>query len=353
MTPENTAHAGGSVVNRRFEGEVRLRPGVYRAVYQTDGAHAEGRWRANPPLDPAAYGLFLYADDATAVGPFDPWDRLPRLAEITGVGNRALRSASFTLMDSLRVWAYAVGEIGERDVRYDHAWLLRDGERVWEMSRRESRHAGGADRNRVAEVYLALGPGAYTLHVETDGSHAPGDWQADPPHHPERWGVTLFAVSDGFVPGSVAVEQHGEDGGGDSPAVPETVAEPVELPVRLAPLGNGVRAARTFVLEEETPLRIYALGEIIRTQRYDYGWIEDPDGAVVWEMTGDNTEPAGGTDKNRRFRGTVSLPAGTYTVYFVTDDSHASGSFQSPPDDPSAWGISLERVEEQGREREE
>ena len=245
----------------------------------------------------------------------------------------------------MRAWAYAVGEMSPGSP-YDYAWLIRDGgSTVWTMDYDETRNAGGAERNRVAEAYLALAPGTYTLHFKTDDSHSPERWRGNPPYHPERWGVTLFALSPAFAPVAVT-RSSGREEEAAAPAPVASGGDPVALPIRLAPLGAGQEARRTFSLDRETPLRVYAVGEIIRTNRYDYGWItDDRADEVVWEMTRSNTEPAGGIGKNRRFEGTITLPAGTYTVHFTTDGSHGFGDFgQGAPADPSAWGITVERA---------
>jgi hypothetical protein len=336
MTRDNTEPAGGSVKNRRFSGTLALAPGVYRVGFETDGSHDADHWTANPPLDPAAYGLFLYTDAPEHVVAFDPWARLPKLVEMTGVGDDALETATFTLEDSLRTWVYAVGEMrGGSD--YDHAWLIREGEgTVWEMEYGETRPAGGETRNRVAEASLQLAPGTYTLHYETDGSHSPEGWHGDPPEHPERWGVTLFALAEEAP--AVAVERRSERDDGAPAPPPPPPSGVADLPIRLAPLGNSQDVERTFTLDAETRLRIRAVGEILLTDRYDYGWITDERADdLVWEMTRSNTEPAGGSRKNRRLDRTITLPAGTYTVHFQTDDSHAYGDFsQGSPADPSA-----------------
>ncbi len=338
MTTTNTVPAGGSIKNRRAEATLDLAPGLYRAAFETDGSHDPGRWRANPPLDPAGWGLFLYADDRDAVAAFDPWTRLPTVAALTGIGDDALETAMFTLGDSLQAWVWAEGEISSRDERYDYAWLIRDGAgTVWEMAYDRTRPAGGERRNRTEETPLALAPGDYTLHFQTDDTHSPDGWHDDAPDHPERWGVTLFALDPTFAP--VAVTRRSERDA-------ETALPPAgtaELPIRLAPLGNGQRVRRTFTLDAETDLHVYAVGEILPSGRFDWGWITSAEDHV-WEMTRSNTEPAGGARKNRVFDGTVTLPAGTYTVHFETDDSHAFNRFNGgPPTDPSAWGITVER----------
>ena len=46
--------------------------------------------------------------------------------------------------------------------------------------------------------------------------------------------------------------------------------------------------------------------------------------------------------KNRRFDGIVSLPAGSYMVYYVSDDSHAYRRWNvSAPFEPEMWGITI------------
>jgi hypothetical protein len=346
MTLDNTEPAGGSVKNRRFSGTLDLAPAIYRATFETDRSHDADHWTANPPLDPTAYGLYLYSDTPDRIAAFDPWSDLPRLVEMTGVGDSALETATFTLDDSLRVWIYALGEMRSGS-DYDHAWLIRDGNgTIWKMDYDETRHAGGEARNRVQESSLFLPPGTYTLHFESDDSHSPARWRGELPEYPERWGVTLFALG-GEAP-TVEVtrtserEREWEDRGPTPPR-----SQDGTLPVRLAPLRNSEDVERTFTLDEETRLRIYAVGEILLTDRYDYGWIIDNEASdLVWEMTRSNTEPAGGSRKNREFDDTISLPAGTYTVHFQTDGSHAFGDFsQGSPSDPNAWGIVVERAE--------
>jgi hypothetical protein len=102
---------------------------------------------------------------------------------------------------------------------------------------------------------------------------------------------------------------------------------------------------RRFTLDRETTLRVYALGEATGGDMHDYGWIEDArTGRRVWEMTYRTTEHAGGAAKNRKFDGSIHLPAGEYLLVYRTDGSHAFGEWNAdPPDDPEAWGIAVRR----------
>ncbi|MBK9302497.1 MAG: hypothetical protein IPM94_00955 [bacterium] len=59
MTPAASRHAGGAGKNLRFEGEITLPAGRYRATYLTDGSHACGDWNAAPPPGAQDYGLTI------------------------------------------------------------------------------------------------------------------------------------------------------------------------------------------------------------------------------------------------------------------------------------------------------
>jgi hypothetical protein len=114
----------------------------------------------------------------------------------------------------------------------------------------------------------------------------------------------------------------------------------------LVRMGDSERARTTFRLERETTLRVYALGEGVNGDMVDYGWIEDAaSGRVVWEMSYDATEPAGGARKNRAFEGTVRLPAGSYVLHYKSDGSHSYEDWNDDaPDDAASWGITVFRM---------
>jgi hypothetical protein len=80
----------------------------------------------------------------------------------------------------------------------------------------------------------------------------------------------------------------------------------------------------------------------------DYGWITDGIARRrVWTMDYDETVHAGGDRKNRMIDKIIRLDKGTYSVHFVTDDSHSYRDWNSaPPYDPEHWGITLYAVGE-------
>jgi len=365
MTLDNTEPAGGSAKNRQFIGEVSLRPGLYRAVFEADDSHAYGGWRANPPFNPRGWGMTLAASApgaAQAVVPFDPWSSREPILSILRVPDDVKRSIEFAVDRPLPVTVYALGEIVHGE-RFDYGWLETEGGRViWEMDGDKARHAGGHDKNREASGFLILEPGTYRLFYQTDDSHAYDGWNSDAPTHPERWGVALFPLASSAPDGAVRILRETSEGpdsqdwGGPPPPAPpkpppltdpHIAAAPGELLVKRTGVGNEANIVTTFKLPEASRVHIQATGEITPRGRFDYGWIERNDnGELVWEMTWDNTTPAGGDDRNRTFNGVIELPAGSYTVRFQSDLSHAYGDFGGRgPQHPEGWGILVRRLE--------
>lgn len=356
MTEANTRPAGGVDVNRRFDGTITLAPDLYRATFQTDASHAYDDWRANPPFEPDAWGLTLAPTtppDRDAIAPFDPWTSRTPLIAIDSVRDDAFIGAQFVVGRPLPAIVQALGEV-RPERTYDYAWIENDDteEDVWKMDWDTSQPAGGADKNRQVTAFLTLDPGTYTLYYQTDGSHSYEEFNADAPEHPERWGVALFPQGEP-PPDSTAfrvlhVARTEGKRPGEPPAPPAPPLGTGEVLLDETRLGNDADVQKAFTLEEPSTLHIRAVGEIaLSGHRYDYGWIERlPDGETVWEMNGQNTQPAGGHDKNRRFDGVITLPPGRYVAHFKTDFSHAYGNFdRNAPDDPEAWGITVERVE--------
>ena len=90
---------------------------------------------------------------------------------------------------------YALGEGSGRSLA-DYGWIedARTGKTVWEMTYRTTDPAGGAAKNRRFDGLVTLPSRRYTLRFETDGSHAFGSWNADPPDDPDMWGITVYRV---------------------------------------------------------------------------------------------------------------------------------------------------------------
>jgi len=350
MTLADTSPSGGSIRNRSCVERITLAEGRYRAVFRTDGEHAFGDWKGNPPLDPNFWGMELSVDnenDAQLVAAFDPWESLPRIASLTGIGDDQLVSTTFTLDKPMRVMVQALGEGSpKRNQMFDYAWIVGAGDKeVWKMTMDQTKGAGGSSKNRRAETVLEMDAGVpYTLYYKTDGSHSAEGWNEDPPLHPDQWGVTLFALDPDFIPNL------------DTPVTPPVppVTEPGyevaggEPIVMIQSVGNSSNEVRKFSLADSTSLHIYALGEMTRDGRYDWGWITNTGtGAAVWEMRRENSVSAGGTSKNRLVDVVIKLPPGDYEAHYVTDDSHAFPDFRygGAPDNPTAWGMSIQRVE--------
>jgi hypothetical protein len=100
-------------------------------------------------------------------------------------------------------------------------------------------------------------------------------------------------------------------------------------------------------LDREMDLEIYAVGEMDRNGAYDSSWIIDTKtNERVWRFDYRNSKRAGGAKKNRMARDVVKLPAGSYAIFCVTDDSHHYGKWNSaPPGDPFFWGITIQTAD--------
>lgn len=355
LSGAETEPAGGMIENRRFDGSVDLPAGIYRARFTTDGSHAYGAWRANPPWDPESWGLTVAAPSGT-VSAFDPWEDAEPLVAMLQVGDDEVRRTSIEVERRARIVVDATGEISTGGNRYDYAWIEReDRSRVWEMELDRTGPAGGDVTNRREIAFLDLEPGRYVVYYQSDGSHAYGDWRRTRPTHPERWGVAVFPMATGKgdslsvrVVDDVPKPPEPPDVGGivppDMAPLPPVAGETIFSAVGL---GNDENRTGTFELSRTTRIRIIALGEIDGSQRYDYGWIESATGEFVWEMTVKNTKQVGGDASNRLFDDVVTLPAGRYVAHFHTDFSHANGDFgDSPPPDPAAWGMRIIRMPE-------
>lgn len=98
-----------------------------------------------------------------------------------------------------------------------------------------------------------------------------------------------------------------------------------------------------FTLEKDLKFRIYCIGEGYDSSLYDYGWITNAETfEIVWRMDARKAMSAGGGRKNLIVEDYIELPAGSYLLNYVTDDSHSYDHWNVlPPEDPQFWGITL------------
>lgn len=362
-----TQYAGGGRGNRAFRGAVTLQPGLYEVVHEPsdDGWN---RWDVNPPFDPAAWGVTLSTPDSGAVVRFTPFETIQPTVAIRQPGDDVDRYVSFRVAERTPVFVFGMGEMNNENSRYDYGWIeSEDGAHVWEMEYDDARHAGGAHKNRLVEAWITLAPGSYRLRYRSDGSHSYGSFNDQEPDHPERWGIALFTERPTAL-------VKGAEGQGETGAIPlaaemevlaremeahaEEIARATEMGralgtppppssegvvVALLRTGNRQSLNETFEVAEPRAYRLYATGELHQGERYDYALLRDAEGRVVWEMTDENTQHAGGGERNRVFDGVVLLHAGRYTLHYQTDGSYAFGDFPEgdAPTFPHAWGVIL------------
>jgi len=343
-------------------------------------------WRGAPKLAMLVIGLaivvvpgsFWFANSRMrqAKAPMVDAD-VPSLAALRRMGDDETRSVQFNLHEPTNVRVYALGE-GIGGAMYDYGWIVdaRSRRTVWSMEYSDTKPAGGDDKNRMVDDVISLNPGSYVLRYTTDGSHSYEDWNADPPRDSEAWGITV-TVADGMRPPVPKPPRPERARGELAEVIATATAEAMEaarlataeaarvtrteiaremrrrstdagVVARLVRVGDDEDLRQTFVLDDESRILIYALGEATGGEMHDYAWIVDEgNGRTVWQMTYDNTGHAGGAEKNRVAEDIIRLPAGEYTVRYRSDDSHSFNSWNSDaPRDAANYGVTLFRVEE-------
>lgn len=309
-----------------------LPPGMYRASYRSGAG-----WSTHPPELAHLWGAVLMANKSEVMPPAY-WTEIPPLLEITRVRGNQVREERFEVTDSAWVRLEALGEISSETLM-DFATLYDRLDRVvWQQSRDRSEHAEGSRNNRRSVEWLHLAPGTYRLRYETDPRHHYEDFESSRrPDHPERWGVALFAV--GQAAERIALQTVSKT---IDPAIPPE-REPYRALLRVQ---NKQSREVTFTLDRPGRYLIVALGELSDQGAYDTGGLRmEQEGPVLWQLDQAETVHAGGAQRNRMAQQEIFLGAGTYTLFFQTDDSHAYGDFDNPPTYPEHWGIALYTLE--------
>jgi len=237
----------------------------------------------------------------------------------------------FSLSKECKIRVYALGEISNGDEQFaDYGWIVntKTHKRIWEMSDGNEANAGGAKKNKKIDEILTLPAGEYILTYVTDASHSYLDWNSAPPEDPFNYGITLLATND-------------EDKGNFKLV---DVQEIKNVILELTRVGDDETRNESFSLKEETDIRVYCIGERPnKNEMTDYGWIINAKTREkVWTMEATHTEHAGGGQKNRMVDEIITLPKGTYTVFYKTDDSHSYRDWNvDPPTDQKHYGITI------------
>ncbi|MDD3557651.1 MAG: hypothetical protein PHW27_03675 [Melioribacteraceae bacterium] len=334
MDGRKAMSAGGGRKNLIVEDYIELPAGSYLLNYITDDSHSYDFWNVLPPEDPQFWGITLWLEnssDKKFVKDFRQTDMLLPIAEIIKVRNSEYLSQGFHLKKDMNIRVYCMGEGTNVSRLSDYGWIVNADTResVWNMlDNPKITHAGGAAKNRLVEETIYLTAGNYIAYYSTDDSHAFGKWNSAPPFNPKMWGITLWP-SD-----KKDADQH-------SKFDPKNYKSE-NIIAAITGVVDDRDYKKAFKLENETEIRIITIGEGQSSRMYDYGWIEDEEGNVIWEMTYQKTTHAGGGSKNRLFSGTFSLAKGDYVLCYRTDDSHSPGDWNTtPPTNQELYGITI------------
>jgi serine phosphatase RsbU (regulator of sigma subunit)/streptogramin lyase len=112
--------------------------------------------------------------------------------------------------------------------------------------------------------------------------------------------------------------------------------------------GNSENITQELSLGSEDSVLIILMGEFdfsTKNGKYDYGWIEDFSGNVVWSPWDKDTSTAayaGGTPFNRITTQKIKLQQGDYRLRFISDAVYSAALWtMTPPDHPEYWGIGI------------
>lgn len=336
VTKWDTEHAGGGRKNQVFNEEVEFEAGSYTLHVVTDDSHSYEEFNVAPPYDPINWGVTILPGSnfqASAFHLIDPPDRGRALIDFTRARDDDYFEQSFKLSKETELEVYAIGEYSSSDrgfVDYGAIYDAASALPVFEMTKRNTEHAGGGEKNRMFDGTITLPAGTYTAVYRTDGSHSYRDWNTSPPYDVRSYGMSIYPTSNTDESAFKAISE-------------EEVQLAENILARIIRVGDDERRRARFTLDKESRIRIYALGEGTGGRMYDFAYIIDEEtGRDVWEMTWRRTEHAGGASKNRVFNDVIRLPSGTYEVVYESDDSHSFAEWNStPPRDPRNWGVTI------------
>jgi len=301
LSAANTTQGGRGL--REFKGGIALPAGSYTAYYASfpDGEY----WMDESAAEKSARKWHWFGDDpvenfkltvngngrmlaAADVDRLRAADASSTVVSLRGTFHEQFEEAGFVLTKPTEIRIAAEGEARE-DGEFDFGWIINADTRapVWRFAWRDSQPAGGAPKNRRITTSLVLPAGRYAAFYATDDSHDPSEWNAQPPHDPDAWGLIL-AVTDRDARAAVKTFPY------------EHIPENATI-VALVGVGNSAMKKQGFTLTRPMDVRIYALGEGRNGRMFDYGWITSGESRKrVWTMEFNATEAAGGDRKNPR-----------------------------------------------------
>ncbi|RMF66080.1 MAG: hypothetical protein D6743_07010 [Calditrichaeota bacterium] len=253
----------------------------------------------------------------------------------------------------VKVEAIGFRESRRSEWRFTRAWILNAGTRdvVWDMEDADSERKGKylvEFTDSVAlprgdyEVFYSSFVGNYHKYRRGTGNFF--GWLLDKIFDEDDYEDVYDAYRRELKQFRIAVRGRGEAFGENVEELNKTFNQTAF--VQMTSLRDDEYERQGFELEKPLNVQVYAIGEARRDGTFDYGWIMDAESReTLWKFDYRDSEPAGGAKKNRRVRDVISLPAGRYVAFFVTDDSHSYGGWNAdPPYDPMYWGLTL-RVE--------
>jgi len=265
------------------------------------------------------------------------------LTEIRNVGSYEVKSDGFVLDDAQDVTINAVAASDRFRGVGTALWIMNKENRevVWKLKKspRRTRSRGLADYEEMVQ----LPKGSYEAYYAA---------YPEPTNGIESFGEFVDFITGKIFGGSRRAREYGDlefaiHGRGQHVGREGVDRWQLDLKknavLSLSALWDKEYQHQGFVLEKPAEVVVYAIGEGRDDVLYDYGWIVNAKtGARVWEMTEAGTQHAGGASKNRSVHETISLPAGQYAAFFVTDDSHSYKEWNAPPPyDPVFWGMTV------------
>jgi len=197
MTYRNSEYAGGSRKNRIADEVIQLPAGNYVVYFVTDDSHNYQDWNDTPPIDEEKWGISLYFQNSggnfsAELFEANKYVNKNIIAQITKVFDDKELKKDFSISKKSKIRIIALGESRGNDL-VDYAWITdSNGKFVWEMNYNETKHAGGAEKNRIFNNLIELESGKYYLHFKTDDSHSFEEWNSTPPDNQQMFGVTIL-----------------------------------------------------------------------------------------------------------------------------------------------------------------